>query len=83
VEQEQSRSLKNETLLISVLYFKANLLFPYVSTPSDATGRYTLRNISCMVITYCMSVAVSDIGAEWLLEGNVLCNILMECYRCF
>jgi len=30
-----------------------------------------------------MSVAVSGFGAEWLLGGNVLCNILMVCYRCF
>jgi len=30
-----------------------------------------------------MSVAVSNFGAEWLVGGNVLCNVLMECYRCF
>jgi len=30
-----------------------------------------------------MSVAVSNIGAEWLVGGNVICNILMACYRCF
>ena len=31
-----------------------------------------------MVITSCMSVAVSDFDAEWFLGGNVLCNILMR-----
>jgi len=46
-------------------------------------GRYTLKNISCMVITSCMSGAVSGFGAKLLLGGNVLCNILMACYRCF
>jgi len=30
-----------------------------------------------------MSVVVSGFGAEWLLVGNMLCNILMACYRCF
>jgi len=30
-----------------------------------------------------MSMAVSDFGAEKLFGGNVLCNILMECYRSF
>jgi len=30
-----------------------------------------------------MSVAVSNIGAEWLIGGNVTCNVLMACYRCF
>jgi len=37
----------------------------------------------CIVITSYMSVAVSGFGAELLLGGNVLCNILMACYRCF
>jgi len=54
-----------------------------VRTPSGATGRYTLRNFSWMVITSCMIVAVSGFGAELLLGGNVLCNILLACYRCF
>ena len=30
-----------------------------------------------------MSMAVSDFDAEWLLGGNMLCNILMSCYKCF
>jgi len=30
-----------------------------------------------------MNVAVSAFGAEWLLGGNVSCNVLMACYRCF
>ena len=30
-----------------------------------------------------MSVAISGFGAVWLLAGDVLCNILMACYRCF
>jgi len=30
-----------------------------------------------------MSVAVSNFVAEWLVEGNVLCNVLIACYRCF
>ena len=64
---------------LPLLYFKANLLFPYGSIPSGATGRY----FSCMVITSCMSVAVSGFGAELLLGGNVLHNILMACYRTF
>jgi len=34
-----------------------------------------------MVITSGVSVAVSGFGAELLLGGNVLCNILMLCYR--
>ena len=63
-----------------LLDFKVNLLFPYVSTPSSATGKYTLRDFSCMVLTSCMSVAVSSFGAELLLGGNVLCNILMARY---
>jgi len=68
---------------LTLPYFKADLLFPYVRTPSAATGRYTLRNFSCMVITSCTSVAVSGCDAEWLLGGNLFCNILMVCYRCF
>jgi len=34
-------------------------------------------------MTSCMSVAVSDFGAEWPFGGNVLCNVLMGCYRYF
>jgi len=49
----------------------------------DWQARYSLRNFSCMVINSCMSVAVSGVEAEWLLGGNVLCNILMAPYRCF
>jgi len=30
-----------------------------------------------MVIISCMSVAVSDFGVEWLLGGNVLCNVVV------
>jgi len=30
-----------------------------------------------------MSVALSGFGSELLRGGNVLCNILMSCYRCF
>jgi len=30
-----------------------------------------------------MSVAVSNTDAEWLAGGNVICNVLMVCYRCF
>jgi len=51
-------------------------------TPS-ISGRHTLRNFSCMVITSCMSVVVSGFCAELLLGANVLCGILMGCYRCF
>ena len=61
-------------------------IFPYVSTPSfrrDWQVGYTLRNFSCMVTTSCMSVSVSDFGAEWLVGGNVICNVLMACNRCF
>jgi len=29
------------TIAVPIPYFKANLLFPYVSTPLGATGRYT------------------------------------------
>ena len=65
-----------------MLRFQANLLFPHVSTPSGVTGRYTIRNFSCVVITSCKSVAVSDSGAELLLGGNLLCNVLMVCYGC-
>jgi len=68
---------------ITLLMLLANLLFPYVRTPSGTTGRYTLRNCSCMVITSCMSVPVFDFGAEWFLGGNVLCSDLMACYWCF
>ena len=47
------------------------------------TGRQTLRNFSCMVTTSCMSVAVSNIGDEWIVGGKVICKFLMACYRCF
>jgi len=30
-----------------------------------------------------MSVAVSNIRAEWLVGGNVMCSVLTACYRCF
>jgi len=56
-----------------MLHFQANLLFPYVSTPSGTTGRYTLRNFLCMVITSCKSVAVSNFGAQLVLGGSLLC----------
>jgi len=36
-----------------------------------------------MVITSCLSVAVSDFGAGWLFEGNVFSNVLAVCYRYF
>jgi len=65
-----------------MLHFQATLLFLYASTPSVATGRYTLRNFSCMVITSCKSVTVSDFGAGLVLGWNLLCNDLMACYRC-
>ena len=58
-------------------------LNPDCKIPISVHHWYTVRNFSCMVITSCMSVAVSGFGAEWLLDGNVLCNILMACYRCF
>jgi len=73
-------------IALPMLYFQANLLFSNVNTPSGATGsgRYTLRNISCMMITPCMSVAVSDFGAEWIFwKERVICNVLMACYRWF
>jgi len=41
------------------------------------------KHFVVVLITSCMSVAVSGFGAESLLGGNVLCNILMACYRCF
>ena len=61
-------------IALSVLHFQTNLFLPYVSPPSGPTDRYTLRNFSCTVITYYMSVAVSKFGAEWLLGGSVLCT---------
>jgi len=33
------------------------------------------------MMTTSMSDAVCNIGTEWL-GGNVLCNVLMACYRC-
>jgi len=38
-----------------------------------------LTPVATLVITSCMIVAVSAFGAEWLLGGNVLCNVLMAC----
>jgi len=35
-------------IALPMLNFQENLLFPDVSTPSGATGRYTLRNFSSM-----------------------------------
>ena len=58
--------------IFPMLNFQANFLFPYVSTPSGVTGRYTLRNFLCMVITFCKSVAVGDFGAKLVLGGNLL-----------
>jgi len=39
----QLKWLKPLGIPLPLLYFKANLLFPYVSTPSGATVRYTLK----------------------------------------
>ena len=39
--------------------------------------------ISCEKNLATLIVAVSGFGAELLLGGNVLCSILMACYRCF
>jgi len=44
-------------------------LKPYVGTQ--------VADLWCVVITSCMSVGVSDFGAEWLLGGIVLCNALL------
>jgi len=62
------------------------ICFPHMSATRQARlagTLYTSRNFSCMVITSCMSVVVSGFGAAWLFVGNVLCNILMACCRCF
>jgi len=67
----------------SAAFFLPNLLYPHVSTPSGETGRNTSRNFSCMATTSCMSVVVSNVGAEWLVGGKILCSVLMACYRCF
>jgi len=36
-----------------------------------------------MATTSCMGVVVRNTGAEWLVGENVLCNVLMACYKCF
>jgi len=63
--------IETTCIALTFLYFKANLLSPYVSIPSGVTVWYSSRNFSCMVITSCMGAAVSDFSAEWLLGGNV------------
>ena len=63
--------------------FSGKFAFPICEHSARATDRHTLRNFSCMVTTFCVSVAVSNIGAEWRVEGNVICNVLMTCYRSF
>ena len=48
-----------------------------------AKSRHTFKKLnSCMVPTSCVSVAVSNMGAEWLVGGNVICDVLMACCRC-
>jgi len=42
-----------------------------------------LNSCMCIVTSFCVSVAVSNIGAEWLVGGNVICNVLIACCRCF
>jgi len=63
--------------------FSGKFAFPICEDSARATARHTLRNFSCMVTTSCMSMAVNNIGAEWLLRGNIICNVLMACCRCF
>jgi len=64
---------------LPLLYFKANLLFPYVSTPSGTTGRFTFRNFSCMVN---VDNFLHGRGGQqrWALDwtwiGSGLCRIL-------
>ena len=70
-------------IALPMLQFQANLLFTYVSILPGRLAGTLLRNFSCMVTTSCMSVAISNIAAEWLVEGNITCNILRACYRCF
>ena len=50
-------------IALPMLHFQANLLFPHMSTPPGRLAGTLLRNFSCMVTT-CMSVAVSNIGAD-------------------
>jgi len=69
-------------IALPMLHFQANLLFPCEHS-ARANGRYTSRNFSYMVTTSWMSVVVSNIGGEWLVGRNVLCNVSMACYRCF
>jgi len=66
-------------MALPMLHFQANLLFRYVSAPPGQLAGTLLRNFSCMVTTSCMSVAVSNIGAEWLVGGNVICSVFMAC----
>ena len=47
-----------------------------------ATGKYTLRNFSCMVITSCKRGWSAYSGAELVLGGNLLYSVLMACGRC-
>jgi len=75
-------------IALPMLHLLANFLFHMcaaVSTRSGATAKplYTSRSFSCMVITSCMNVTVSDFGGQRLLGRNVLCNVLTACYRCF
>jgi len=57
--------------------FSGNCFFQYESTPSGATGRYTIRNFSCSLCgdNSCNSVSVSVSGAElvsWCLKEPVI-----------
>ena len=74
---------KQDSDRIRISFFKNRIGSDSKKTLSDHLWQVHLRNFSCMVITSCMSVAVSSFGAEWFLGGNVLCNILMACYRYF
>ena len=59
----------------------SGIFFQYESTPSGSTGKYTFKKLFMyVVITSCKSVAVSVSGAELVLGGNLLCNVLMACY---
>jgi len=64
--------------------FSGKFAFPIcVNTPSRRLAGTLQETFVYMATTSCMSVAVSNVGAEWLVAGNVLCNVLMACNRCF